>query len=77
VTAIAYAKKSADVEVFAGGDAALWATFAAAVSDIPISLHLDNVPEVNSNSDYVQHFNVPGILRAGGLKVAQELANGH
>jgi dienelactone hydrolase len=75
VTAIAYVKKSADdMEVFASGDAALWATFAAAVSDISVSLHLENVPEVNSNSDYVRHFNVPGILRAGGLTVAQELA---
>ena len=78
VTAIAYANKNgAGVEVFAGGDAALWATFAAAVSDIPVGLQVDNVPEVNSNSDYVRHFNVPGILRAGGVKVAQELANGH
>jgi len=66
VTAIAYAnKEGSGVEVFAGGDAAVWATFAAAVSDIPVSLQVHNVPEVNSNSDYVQHFNVPGILRAG------------
>jgi hypothetical protein len=76
MTAIAYASKSGrGVEVFASGDAALWATFAAAVSGVPVSLHVDEVPEVNSNSDYVQHFNVPGILRAGGLPIAQELAN--
>jgi hypothetical protein len=76
VTAIAYAKtKGSEVEIFASADAAVWATFTAAVSDIPVSLHLDNVPELHSNSDYVQHFNVPGILRAGGLPVAQELAN--
>ena len=78
VTAIAYANQlHRGVEVFATGDAALWATFAAAVSDIPVSLHADTVPELNSNSDYEQHFNVPGILRAGGLPVAQQLATRH
>ena len=75
LTAIAWANKSgAGVELYATGDAALWATFAAAVSDTPIDLHVDNIPEVHSNSDYVHHFNVPGILRAGGLLVARELA---
>jgi len=78
LTAIAYANKSGrEVEVFASGDAALWATFAAAVSDIPVSLHVDNIPEASSNSDFVRHFNVPGILRAGGLPVARELADRH
>ena len=76
VTAIAYAKgKATGVDIFASGDAAVWATFAAAVSDIPVSLHTDSLAELHSNSDYVQHFNVPGVLRAGGLPVAQELAN--
>lgn len=75
LTAIAYANKSgAGVELYADGDAALWATFAAAVSDIPVTLHVENIPELNSNSDYVRHFNVPGIRRAGGLPVARELA---
>jgi dienelactone hydrolase len=74
LTAIAYAgRHDRRVELYANGDPALWATFAAAVSDIPVSLHLADVPEVNSNSDYVRHFNVPGILRAGGLPVARAL----
>jgi dienelactone hydrolase len=78
LTAIAYANRSnRGVEVYARGDAALWATFAAAVSDVPVSLHLGEIPEVNSNSDYVRHFNVPGILRAGGLPVARELTGWH
>ena len=78
LTAIAYANTfHQGVEIFAGGDAALWATFAAAVSDIPVKLHVDHLPELRSNSDYVQHFNVPGILRAGGLPVAQQLADQH
>lgn len=75
LTAIAYAnKKGAGVELYASGDAALWATFAAAVSDISVSLHVESVPELNSNSDYVRHFNVAGIRRAGGLAVARELS---
>ena len=75
VTAIVYANRSHhDVEVFATGDAALWATFAAAVGDSPVSLHVEDVPNLTSDADYVRHFNVPGILRAGGLPVAQELA---
>jgi hypothetical protein len=78
LTAIAWANKNgAEVELYASGDAALWATFAAAVSDVSVALHVENVPEVDSNSDYVQHFNVPGIRRAGGLPVAQELAGRH
>ena len=74
VTAIAYAGQSGEgVEIFATGDAAIWATFAAAVSPIPISLHVERVPEFRSDSDYLEHFNVPGILRAGGLPVAEKL----
>lgn len=75
LTAIAWANTSGSgVELYATGDAALWAAFAAAVSDTSVDLHLANLPEVHSNSDYVRHFNVPGILRAGGLPVARELA---
>ena len=74
LTAITYARsKSAEVEVFARGDSALWATFAAAVLGSPISLHLEGMPAPRTNADYVRHFNVPGILRAGGLPVAQKL----
>ena len=78
LTAIAYANRiNRGVELFANGDAAVWATFAAAVSDIPVLLQVEQVPEVNSNSDYVRHFNVAGILRAGGLPIARELAGQH
>jgi hypothetical protein len=75
VTAIVHAGKSGrDIEVFASGDAALWATFAAAISPIPVLLQLVETPKLASNADYVKHFNVPGILRAGGLSTAQGLA---
>ena len=76
VTGILYVKQSGgDVDLFASGDAAVWATFAAAVSPVPVSLHLENVPALATNADYIQHFNVPGILRAGGVEVAQQLTN--
>jgi hypothetical protein len=63
------------VEIYARGDAALWATFAAAVSRTPVSLHLEEQPKMTTDVDYLMHFNVPGILRAGGLPVAERLAN--
>jgi len=76
VTAIAYESHSGrDVEVYAKGDAALWATFAAAVSKTPVTLHLEEVPKMDGDDDYLAHFPVPGILRAGGLAVARQLAN--
>jgi hypothetical protein len=75
LTAIAYASRSGrDVEIYAQGDAALWATFAAAVTKTQVSLHLENVPKLASDADYLTHFDVPGILRAGGLPVAERLA---
>ena len=78
VTAIVYSSRSGGtVDVFASGDAAVWAIFAAAVSSCPVSLHLEDVPRLKSNADYLEHFNVPGILRAGGEAVAEKLANSH
>jgi dienelactone hydrolase len=74
LTAIAWEKRSnRGVEVFARGDAGIWAAFAAAVSDSPVSLHGKDVPTLSSDADYIQHFNVPGILRAGGLSAAHRL----
>jgi hypothetical protein len=76
LTAIQYAlQNNRGVELFASGDAAIWAKFAAAVCDIPISLQVKEVPTIASDADYLIHFNVPGILRAGGLEIADKLAN--
>ena len=73
---IAYAEHlGRDVEIYAQGDAAIWATFAAAVSRSHVTLHLENLPNLVSDDDYLMHFNVPGILRAGGLPAAERLAN--
>jgi dienelactone hydrolase len=74
ITAIVYARKTnPKVDLYATGDAALWATFAAAASDLPVTLHLEGVPALAADTDYLKHFNVPGILRAGGLPAAQRL----
>lgn len=75
VTGIVYALNHNErVEIYARGDAAIWATFAAAITGGPIPLHLENVPRLVTDEDYLTHFNVPGILRAGGFPVAQRLA---
>ncbi len=76
VTAIVYSSRSGvAVDIFAQGDAAVWSIFAAAVSPAPVSLHIEDIPKLKSNADYLEHFNVPGILRAGGEPVAERLAN--
>jgi dienelactone hydrolase len=74
VTAIVFESRNGhDVEIYAKGDAAVWATFAAAIVKTPVALHLEQAPKLVTDSDYLTHFNVPGILRAGGLTVAEEL----
>jgi dienelactone hydrolase len=74
VTAIGWVSRGGgDIDVFATGDAALWSIFAAAAANYPVSLHLEDVPKLTSDADYLQHFNVPGILRAGGVTLAEKL----
>ncbi|MBS1803094.1 MAG: hypothetical protein JST28_06980 [Acidobacteria bacterium] len=74
LTAVAYASRDhQQIDIYANGDACIWATFAAAVSDVPLSLHLGNAPSIESDADYLKHFNVPGILRAGGITTANQL----
>jgi hypothetical protein len=76
VTAVAYAQKSSkNVDVYATDAAALWATFAAAVVPSPVTLHLSAAPGLETDDNYLDNFNVPGILRAGGLRVAKQLAS--
>jgi len=62
------------MEIFASGDAGLWASFAAAVVPWHVDLHLDNTTQLSSDADYLAHFNVPGVERAGGLPMAVQLA---
>ncbi len=76
VTAMVYSSSLGhEADVYATGDAALWSIFASAISPIPVSLHLGDVPKLDSDADYVAHFNVPGILRAGGITAAEKLTD--
>ena len=81
VTAIVYSrqndKSGQDVDLFATGDAGVWATFAAAVSPMKISLHAENSPKLATDADYLAHFNVPGIQSAGGMAIAEKLTAAH
>ena len=76
LTAISYAARDhRKIDIYATGDAGIWATFAAAVSEVPVSLHLSEIPTLHTDADYLKHFNVPGILRAGGMTTATALLN--
>jgi len=35
-----------------------------------VDLHLDNTTNSSSDADYLAHFNVPGVERAGGFPMA-------
>jgi hypothetical protein len=57
------------------GDAAIWCQFAAALSRQPVKLNAPLAGFTGADQDYLDHFYVPGIQRAGGLRVARLLAN--
>jgi dienelactone hydrolase len=75
LTALAWMRtQSAEVRLSAADStAAIWATFAAAVSPVPVKL--DGVAASFSGSDgeLVSNFFVPGIQRAGGWEAARKL----
>ena len=56
------------------GKAAVWAQFAAAISEVPVQLDAGLEGFSGSDADFVNSFFVPGIQRAGGLKAAKMLA---
>jgi hypothetical protein len=56
------------------GRAAIWALFAAAVSQVPVELKADLGQFRGTDEDFMARFFVPGIQRAGGLKAAKKLA---
>jgi hypothetical protein len=63
-----------DVELVGVGKAAVWCQFAAALSRQRVILNADVSNFTGSDQDYVNLFFVPGIQRAGGLRVARLLA---
>lgn len=75
LTAIAYLRQAgeSDISVVGIGKAAVWATFAAAVSDVPVQLQAPLGSFKGEDQDYIDNFFVPGIQRAGGLRAAQML----
>ena len=58
------------------GKAAIWCTFAAAVSPIQVGLDAPLGSFQGSDADFERDFFVPGIQRAGGLAAARRLVQG-
>jgi hypothetical protein len=74
ITAMSYLKGKGDsVDIYATGNAAIWSVFAAAVVPWYVEIHEENIPALDTDEDYLVHFNVPGIERAGGLVMAKQL----
>ena len=63
-----------DVELVGVGKAAVWCQFAAALSRQKVILRADVSNFTGTDQDFVDRFFVPGIQRAGGLRVARLLA---
>jgi hypothetical protein len=63
-----------DVELVGVGKAAVWCQFAAAVSRQKVILRADVSNFTGTDQDFVERFFVPGIQRAGGLRVARLLS---
>ena len=63
-----------DVELVGVGKAAVWCQFAAAVSRQKVILKADVSNFTGTDQDFVDRFFVPGIQRAGGLRVARLLS---
>ena len=75
VTAIAYLKQSGygKIRLIGLDTGAVWATFAAAVSDIPIILEAELGTFRGEDDDFLNRFFIPGIQRAGGLEAAKRV----
>jgi len=75
VTAIAYLKQSGygKIRLIGLDSAAVWSTFAAAVSDVPVTLEADLGAFRGEDDDFLSRFFVPGIQRAGGLEAAKRV----
>jgi len=64
-----------EIEIAGTGKAAWWTEFAAAIAPASLKLHLKNAGSSVSDGQeaFLANFNVPGILRAGGLHTAERL----
>ena len=75
VTAIAFLKQQGvnKPKLKCFGRAAIWCTFAAAVSDTPVDLDAPLGSFRGSDQDLIEQFFIPGLQRAGGLAAANSL----
>jgi len=75
VTAIAYLKQQGvnKPKLKCSGRAAIWCTFAAAVSSTPVDLDAPLGSFRGSDQDLIEQFFIPGLQRAGGLAAANSL----
>lgn len=72
LTSIAFLRRQSKekIELRGTGTAGVWCTFAAAVSNVDLTLKADVSSFGGRDEDYLRSFLVPGILRAGGLPTA-------
>ena len=76
VTAILYleAQSAAPIELKCTDAAAIWCTFAAAMSPVKVKLDAPLGTFKGTDQDFLDEFFVPGIQRAGGLSAALALS---
>ncbi|MDP3001224.1 MAG: hypothetical protein Q8N47_27325, partial [Bryobacterales bacterium] len=77
LTALAFLKQqgATDVRLVGIGKAAVWATFAAALTTTPLKLEAPLGNFRGTDDDFIRDFFVPGIQRAGGLDAARLLVD--
>jgi hypothetical protein len=75
LTAMAWLRSSSKekIELRGVGIAGVWALFAAAVANTNLALQADVSTFKGADDDFLQHFFVPAIQRAGGLDAALRL----
>lgn len=75
ITALAFLRQTgaSEITLVGLGRAAVWATFAAAVTKPPLKLQAPLGDFKGEDQDFVNGFFVPGVQRAGGLRAAQML----
>jgi len=76
LTALAFLSQSgaSSITLEGLGDAEVWCVFAAAVAKTPVTLKGTTGSFHGEDNEFIDHFFVPGIQRAGGLKAAMLLA---
>lgn len=62
--------KGRPIELVGFNGAGVWCLFAAAVAPLPVRLQADLHSFRGADEDFLRHFFVPGIQRAGGLEAA-------